>query len=491
MQKLSKPCHKKQPKAGPRLPIIHSRKRPAMSPLHTPERLSNPFTILETPEKLKEKAIEVLQALTSTLEGQAKTDAIHSKCYLFKALGLKPESPLPQPDFQGPTFQEHIQEAVQAAVQGQIQALTLNMETKLNNIMQMITTKPVPSPINLDISSPLSIPQPLPLKQTGWRATSVNATVNATGANAIPLPAPTTVSYAAAAAGQATRTWTKVVAKKKALTPVPATPISPRDRRLVITPSDPVSSIQAMEVRDKINKALELKGIKKPMVATVQKSTSGASIVITTTQDYTSKDLLQHQDVWSSLFAIKHIKKDEKWFKVIVHGIETDTFAGPNGMTLLQEEIETFNKGLALVTLPHWLSKPENRLGKKHSSVVIAFATQELATKAERSKLIIAGNSKHTAQYRLCKPTDQCTKCQGFGHFASRCQKSSSCELCAGNHWTKDHSCSICKSKPGETCIHTVIKCVNCQQPHRATSKTCEKYKLVEPYFKDPLDMEL
>ena len=114
-----------------------------------------------------------------------------------------------------------------------------------------------------------------------------------------------------------------------------------------------------------------------------------------------------------------------------------------------------------------------------------------MATKARRSKLIIAGASKYTAEYRPNKPTDQCTKCQSFGHFLNKCNKEERCEFCAGNHHTKDHKCSICKSEAGITCTHTILKCVNCQKNHKATNKACEKYKLLTPYFKDPLDMEL
>jgi len=46
------------------------------------------------------------------------------------------------------------------------------------------------------------------------------------------------------------------------------------------------------------------------------------------------------------------VKKDEKWYKVVAHGISTAIFNIPNGMQLAKEEIETFNKELKLACLP-------------------------------------------------------------------------------------------------------------------------------------------
>ena len=47
------------------------------------------------------------------------------------------------------------------------------------------------------------------------------------------------------------------------------------------------------------------------------------------------------------------MRQDEKWYKVIVHRVETEIFDTDKGMNLLQTEIETFNKDLTLATLPH------------------------------------------------------------------------------------------------------------------------------------------
>ena len=65
-----------------------------------------------------------------------------------------------------------------------------------------------------------------------------------------------------------------------------------KNKCLIITLSDFIIAIDSMNVRDKINKALEIKEITKAIISIVQKSISEASIVITIIIDYTAKDLL-------------------------------------------------------------------------------------------------------------------------------------------------------------------------------------------------------
>ena len=162
-------------------------------------------------------------------------------------------------------------------------------------------------------------------------------------------------------------------------------------------------------------------------------------------------------------------------------------------MYLLKEEIEIFNPGLKLVCLPAWITKEETRLEKMHSSVVLAFKTEEEARKALRHKLIVAGTSVKTMVYQDNKPTDQCKKCQQYGHYPNKCHNQTKCQICAGPHDTRQHKCHSCKSM-GEACPHTQIKCTNCQGPHKANNPICEIYKALQPIsytsIMDPLSME-
>ena len=78
---------------------------------------------------------------------------------------------------------------------------------------------------------------------------------------------------------------------------------------------------------------------------------------------------------------------------------------------MLKEEVKLFNKELKLVTESVWLSTEENKHNKMHSLVVIAFATQEEAQKALRTRVIVTEISVHTIKYTDNKSHEQCQKC--------------------------------------------------------------------------------
>jgi hypothetical protein len=62
--------------------------------------------------------------------------------------------------------------------------------------------------------------------------------------------------------------------------------------------------------------------------------------------------------------TLQKSKKDEKWHKVVAHGIPTSIFNNKDGLNLVKDEIETFNKDLKLACLPVWLTSEEARQGK-------------------------------------------------------------------------------------------------------------------------------
>ena len=61
----------------------------------------------------------------------------------------------------------------------------------------------------------------------------------------------------------------------------------------------------------------------------------------------------------------------------MLHTLPTAVFNTAQGLKMLKEEVELFNKGIKLVTEPIWLSTEKNRQNKMHSSGIISLATQE------------------------------------------------------------------------------------------------------------------
>jgi len=208
-----------------------------------------------------------------------------------------------------------------------------------------------------------------------------------------------------------------------------------------------------------------------------------------TTSKGTAEDLLKHQHVWNSLFNFTEIKKDEKWYKIVAHGIPTAIFNIKDGMQLVKDEVETFNKDIKLAMLPHWLTSEEARQGKQHDSIVLTVKTHQEVQSALRNRLIITGTSVRTAVYITWKPTDQCKKCQKFEHLQTTCKNKDTCQFCSRNHNTREHECFLCSTQQKETtCAYIVYKCSNCGDKHAANSV----FKALQPISStaNPLAME-
>ena len=77
----------------------------------------------------------------------------------------------------------------------------------------------------------------------------------------------------------------------------------------------------------------------------------------------------------------------------MLRGISTADFNNLSEMDLVTKEIKTFNKGLAPIGTPYWLTTPEKRANQRAGSVVVAFATAKEASRAIRHRLYIAGIS--------------------------------------------------------------------------------------------------
>ena len=108
-----------------------------------------------------------------------------------------------------------------------------------------------------------------------------------------------TRTYASATAQNLPKTqqWTTVAHKKNA-TPAPTPKNSLSQRRLILVQQNP-SSINSLELRDKINDAFARNGVKSPVVASATLSLR-KNIVFTTTPMFNAKYLLENKNVWQN-----------------------------------------------------------------------------------------------------------------------------------------------------------------------------------------------
>ena len=107
-----------------------------------------------------------------------------------------------------------------------------------------------------------------------------------------------------------------------------------------------------------------------------------------------------------------------------------------------------------------------------HASIVIAVESAKQANFALYNKLCIAGLWLKTQKYENSTEKTQCQNCQKWGHSTRLCRASAICQICVGKHNTYLHNCNTCKTK-GKECPHTILKCANCKENHKANSDTC------------------
>jgi hypothetical protein len=147
--------------------------------------------------------------------------------------------------------------------------------------------------------------------------------------------------------------WTIVGSKKPTIGQKPK-PRPKTSNRLILIQSTSSSNttFSPLQLRNTFNKAFLDKGIKGPIVATISRSL-GKNIVVTTTPGFSADFLLEKQAIWEHIVPFKQAQKDEPWHKVILHGIPTIDFNTPEGMSLVVDEIQTFNKGLKPIRTPY------------------------------------------------------------------------------------------------------------------------------------------
>ena len=136
--------------------------------------------------------------------------------------------------------------------------------------------------------------------------------------------------------------WTTVARDKKPK----VTPYI--DRRVVVTPSTKITSLDPILIRTEINNILLVAGILKPIITTVGLSRSRENVILTTIPDYTANELIALRRIWELLVDTVSMQKDAKWLRVIAYSISTRDFKIKEGMVLLKIEVEIFNPGLIL-----------------------------------------------------------------------------------------------------------------------------------------------
>src|SRR5205809_5275675 len=250
-----------------------------------------------------------------------------------------------------------------------------------------------------------------------------------------------------------------------------------REKRLIVqVDKETAEDFDSYILRNKINDRFFTEAnIDQSVIATATKSFTSLSIVLTTMPDFSADFLLQKKAIWEDIFSSKaqNIEKDRQWSKVVVHGVPIRPFSMDEGLSLLKEEIETFNPGLKLLKNPIWLSSQENRQNNRHATILIAVENAKQAQTAIENRLCIAGNWLIAEKCQNFLFKKQCLNCQKFDHSTRACFAQAICQICAEMHKTSQHNCNICNIQ-GQICSHAILKCSNCGENHTANNNACE-----------------
>ena len=149
---------------------------------------------------------------------------------------------------------------------------------------------------------------------------------------------------------------------------------------------------------------------------------------------------------------------------------------GGGGLRKLREELEAENTDVRVPAEVRWLSGAKARAHFHReecgsSSVVAAVLSEEVFGRLCKRGVRLPGGRHEVDAFEEERPDALCLRCGEWGHITPHCEaKNPKCAICAKDHATKDHRCSVegCRVGRGRMCPHTTAKCANCGGPHGA-----------------------
>ena len=109
------------------------------------------------------------------------------------------------------------------------------------------------------------------------------------------------------------------------------------------------------------------------------------------------------------------------------------------------------------------------------SSVVAAVSGDVAFSRICKSGVHLFGQRYEVEAFEESRPDAFCNRCSRWGHIAPHCSENPRCSICAKDHTTHDHQCSVegCRAGRGHGCTHVTIQCANCKGPHGARADAC------------------
>ena len=154
------------------------------------------------------------------------------------------------------------------------------------------------------------------------------------------------------------------------------------------------------------------------------------------------------------------------------------------GLRLLREGLEAENSGVSIPTKIRWLSRAKaqarfQELKDGTSSVVAAVLGDATFNRVCKRGVRLFGRRYEVEAFEEDRLDAFCNRCSRWGHIAPHCSAAPRCSICAEEHITQDHRCTVegCRAGRGRRCPHTTTRCATCRGPHGARVDACAAKK--------------
>jgi hypothetical protein len=200
--------------------------------------------------------------------------------------------------------------------------------------------------------------------------------------------------------------------------------------------------------------------------------TSNNRLVLTTNPTTKASDYTPYLQIIANVtqqLKPTETRINERWTKFLLHNVPTNA-----NLPAVRSKIEDTYPSLRLGQDPHWLVPTERRANKAASTLVISLIGSVNYKHLGTSQLAICNRMCKIDEYFSLHPTSQCNNCQEYGHYPKLCKANQPrCAVCAQNHTTKNHPCTISTCHAGSACTHPPVQCANCKGTHKAYDQTC------------------
>ena len=222
--------------------------------------------------------------------------------------------------------------------------------------------------------------------------------------------------------------------------------------------------------------------------------TSNNNLVLVCSHSCKGTDLTPYFDVIkdtltkkSCPITIKSIQGSSKWTRFIAHGIPLTL-----SLTEAKASLQQSYPELELGADPRWLLPDESRTSTKAdgtprsaSSIVITIKGSHTLSSLGVREIFICSKPCRLTAYLPFSSGTQCGKCYKLGHPTAMCKDPHpTCGVCAEQHGSKSHPCTIPNCRGGTQCTHR-IKCatqsLGHQLPNQSRSPCCSPQKPRRP----------